>query len=132
MSEHPEPGPSCSDEQSKHLKSPYGKCVRSSRILNRNTHNTFCMKCFAGAEITSDSYELVITHQLTNGLSDQYICVSCNRRLCHVRPTLECSMCSRKFTDVYFKFRERGIDISQSIFRIDLFSNTIEGSIASV
>jgi len=82
------------------------------------------MKCFASAEITSDSYELVITHHLTNGLQDQYICVSCNKRLYHVRPTLECSMCSRKFTELYFKFREQGIDMCQSIFRVDIFSNT--------
>jgi len=108
------------------------KCVRSSRILNRNTHNTFCMKCFASAEITSDNYELVITHHLTNGLQDQYICVSCNKRFCHAHPTLECSKCSRKFTELYFKFREQGIDMCQSIFRVDIFSNTIEESILSV
>jgi len=78
MSDQLEPEPSCSNEQPKQPKSPYGKCVRSSRILNTNSHNSFCMKCFAHAEVTSDRYELVITHQLTNGLLDQYICVSCN------------------------------------------------------
>jgi len=131
MTERSEPGPSCSKEPLKTPKSVYGKCIRSSRILNRDTHNTFCLKCFASAEITSDSYELVITHHLTNGLQDQYICTSCNRRLCHARPTLECSMCSQKFAEIYFKFRERNIDIHRSVFRIDIFTNTIDGSILS-
>jgi len=126
-----EPEPSCSNEQPKQSKSHYGKCVGSSRILNTNSHNSFCLRCFADAEIYSDAYELIITHQLTNGLLDQYICVSCNKRLCHARPTLEWFMCSRKFTELYFKFREQGIDMNQSIFRIDLFSDTLEGSILS-
>jgi len=87
------------------------------------------MRCFANAEITSDNYELVITHHLTNGLQDQHICASCNKSLCRTQSTLECSLCSQKFTEVYFKFREQGIDINQSIFRVDIFTNTIEGSI---
>jgi len=132
MSGHLRPEPSCSKEQSQSPRSMYGKCVRSSRILNRNTHNTFCMQCFAHADITTDSYELVVTHHLTNGLQDQYICANCNKRLCHARPTLECSMCSKKFTELYTKFRERGIDLTQSFFRVDLFSDTIAGPILKI
>jgi len=129
MSEPSESEPSCSNKQSKPYENTYGKCVRSSRILNQKTHNTFCMKCFADAEITSDNYELVVTHYLTNGLQDQHICASCNKNLCRIRSTLECSLCSQKFTEVYFKFRDQGIDVSKSIFRMDIFTNTIEGSI---
>jgi len=129
MSERLEPEPSCSKEQSKNY---YRKCVRSSRILNKNTHNTFCIKCFASAEVTSNRCELVITHHLTNGLQDQYICGSCNKRLCHARPTLKCFLYSRKFTESYFKFCEQSIDINQSIFRIDLFSDTLEDSILGI
>jgi len=87
------------------------------------------MSCFAKADLTSDNYELVITHHLTNGLQDQYICASCNRRLCYARPTLECTMCSKKFTEIYIKFREIGIDVTNSIFRVDLFTDTVTGSI---
>jgi len=87
------------------------------------------MKCFADAEIMTDDYELVVTHHLTNGLQDQYICASCNKNLCKTRSTLECSLCSQKFTEVYFKFREQGIDMNKSIFRVDIFTNTIEGSV---
>jgi len=129
MSERLEPEPSCSKEQS---KSYYGKYVRSSRILNKNSHDSFCLRCSANAEICSDRYELVITHHLTNDLLYQYICVSCNKRLSHARLSLKCSLCSRKYTELYFKFREQSIDMNQSIFRIDLFSDTLEDSILSI
>jgi len=52
-----------------------------------------------------------------------------NQSICHAHPTLECS---RKFIKLYFEFRKQGIDMSQSIFRVDLFSNTIEGFILNV
>jgi len=132
MSKHSEPGPSCPIERPKAFKSVYGKCVKSSRIMSRTSHNTFCLKCFASAEITSPNYELVITHHLTNGLQDQYICTSCNQHLCHARPALECSLCSNRFTKLYFKFREQNIDINKSIFRVDVFTDTIDGSIFGV
>jgi len=89
------------------------------------------MNCFANADITPDSYELIITHHLTNGPQDQYICANCNKRLCNARPILECSMCSKKFTEIYIKSREQGIDITKSNFRIDFFSDTTTGSIVN-
>jgi len=131
MSGNSKSEPSCSKELVDLHRNVYGKCVRSSRILNQNTHNSFCMQCFAHADVTSDRYELVITHHLTNGLHEQYICVGCHKRLCHVRPTLECAICTRKFTEVRSKFRDRGIEILESIFRVDVLSDRVEGSTLS-
>jgi len=131
MSEKPKPEPSCSKEQPELHKSVYGKCVRSSRILNRNTNNSFCMHCFAHADITTDSYGLIITHHLTNGMHEQYICVGCHKRLCNVRPTLACSMCTRELTKIHSKFRDHGINIFESTFRVDVLSPGVEGSTLS-
>jgi len=128
MSDQLNPEPSCSKEQPKQPKSAYGKCFRSSRILNKNTHNTFCMNCFAHAEITSDHYELVITYHLTNGL-DQYICVSCNIYAMHDL-LLNALLVLANLLNFIFNFANKGL--SQSLFRIDLFSNTLEGSILSL
>jgi len=131
MSENTKPEPSCSKEQLELHKSVYGKCIRSSRILNRNTNNSFCMHCFAHADVTTDSYGLIITHHLTNGLYEQYVCVGCHKRLCHVRPTLACSMCTREFTKLHTKYRDRGIDILKYNFRVDVLSPEAEGSTLS-
>jgi len=89
------------------------------------------MHCFAHADITTNSYELVITHVLTNGVHEQYICVGCHQRLCHVRPTLACSICTREFTKAHAKFRDQGIDILEHTFRIDVLSTRSEESTLS-
>lgn len=107
------------------------RCLTSTKIINLHNYKYLCMKCFTNITVTSNRYKLSIVHYFINGPYDthHYKCVSCNDNLALLRPFDECTLCSRKYSELLSKIPEGEFDINNVTFRINIFTDTIEGII---
>ena len=114
---------------SQSIDSSGGICLTSTRILNQNNCQYLCMKCFSCITIDSDKYKLSITHYFINDpyYTRRYKCVACNNDLVQSRPFNDCPQCSRKYAELLSKIPKDEIDLSSVTFRLNIFTDTIEG-----
>lgn len=103
-------------------------CLFSIRIVNRVRKVYSCVRCFCSTGLSNrvQSFEIFITHHITNGPYLPCLCVFCRKDLIRKRRVADCPRCLNSYVTVLNHFRAQGIDIHKIHFLFDLFNNKFE------
>lgn len=103
-------------------------CLFSIRVVNRVRKVYSCVRCFCNTGLVNrvPSFEIFITHHITNGPYSPSICVFCRKDLLTKRRAINCSRCLDSYVAISNHFRVQNIDVSKIHFLFDIFNNNFE------
>lgn len=103
-------------------------CLFSVRIVNRVRKVYSCVRCFCNTGLANrvQSFEIFITHHITNGPYSPSLCVFCRKDLIRKRRAVNCPRCLDSYIIVSNHFRVQDIDIRKIHFLFDIFNNKFE------
>jgi len=120
-----------SDKKSKHSHFTHAdteKCLFSFRVINRVNNLSCCLTCFCDTDLISrvQSFEIFITHHIANGPYTPWDCVFCHRDNVQSRPIAFCRICTHAYTTQLIKLRNSGINLPNTQFLFNVFTNKFE------
>lgn len=104
------------------------KCLFSFKVLNRTRRVVCCLHCFCSTGLIRSvrSFEVYITHHVTNRPHSAWPCAFCLKDTIQVRRAIECSLCLNNYFKVKRHLREQNINIDQVHYMFDNFHEKFE------
>lgn len=104
------------------------RCLFSFKVINRARRTACCLPCFFGTGLLKkvQSFEIFITHHLTNGRYSPWPCTFCSKDTVQSRRAIECPHCLNSYTKVLEQLRERKLDIKRTYYLFDNFHEKFE------
>jgi len=104
------------------------KCLFSFRVINRVNGASCCLTCFCDSGLINQvqNFEIFITHHISNGPYNPWICVFCRGNSIQTRPAALCTVCMRALSYQQIKLRHRRINLSTTNFLYNNFTNKFE------
>jgi len=115
-------------EHSRFTRIDTEKCLFSFRVINRVNNLSCCLTCFCDTGLLSrvQSFEIFITHHIANGPYTPWKCVFCDRDNIQSRPAAFCRQCMHAYTIQIIKSIGSGIDLPNTHFLFNVFTNKFE------
>lgn len=103
-------------------------CLFSIRVVNRMRKVYSCVRCFCNTGLVNrvQSFEIFITHHITNGPYSPSLCVFCRKDLIRKQRVVNCSRCLDSYVVVSNHFRVQDIDVRKVHFLFDIFNKKFE------
>lgn len=104
------------------------RCLFSFKVLNKTRRLACCLPCFysTGLIRTVRTFEVYITHHLTNKPHSAWPCAFCQEDTIQVRRAIECSHCLNNYFKVRRHLREKDLSVDQVHFLFDNFHERFE------
>jgi len=104
------------------------KYLFSFRVINRVNGASYCLTCFCDSGLINrvQTFEIFITHHISNGPYNPWVCVLCRGNSIQTRPAAFCTVCMNALSLQQIKLRHRGIDLSTTHFLYNNFTNKFE------
>lgn len=101
------------------------RCLFSFKILNKLHHLACCLPCFCRTGLIGRvrSFEIFVTHHLSNGPYGPWPCCFCQKDTIQSRRAIDCPHCLNNYTKVIKHLRQQNIKTDRVHY---LFDNLYE------
>lgn len=104
------------------------RCLFSFKVINRARRTACCLPCFCSIGLINkvQSFEIYITHHLTNGSYHPWPCIFCLKDTIQVRRMIDCPHCLNNRNKVLKHLTESKLDVQSTHYMFDNFHEKFE------